>query len=171
MHKMLRNATALTLALTSLLFLPGCGLIFGGSTQSVSLNSTPDNSHIAFKDSGRSVVTPTEVSLERKHQYVLTFEKDGYKPKQEQITHHVRGGIVVLDILTGLVGIVIDAATGGWYGLSPNRLDVTMEKTDTAMAGPSEIHVHLGLQQDKNKAATLNVQSDVPVHVIIQQKR
>lgn len=171
MSTLLRKGTALTLTLTSLLFLPGCGLIFGGSSQSISLNSTPDHANVAFKRSGRTVVTPTEVSLARKNEYVLTFEKDGYKPHQEEITHHLRAGILVLDILVGLVGVIVDAATGDWYSLKPERFDVTLEKTDTAMAGPSEIHIQVGLEPDKKDSETLRLQSNAPVRVIIQKKR
>lgn len=171
MTRHVRKATAFVLTLSTLLVLPGCGVIFGGAHQSISLESTPDHSSVEFKKSGRTVVTPSEVSLERKGNYVLTFQKDGYRPHQAEITRHLRAGILVLDIVVGLVGVIVDAATGAWYTLKPERLDITLEKVDAAASGPREIHVRVGIDEGEDQAPTLRLDSDAPVTVLIREKR
>ncbi|HKJ03493.1 MAG TPA: hypothetical protein VJ997_13590 [Longimicrobiales bacterium] len=171
MATLVRKSTALTLALTSLLFLPGCGVIFGGSSETIALGSSPDHANVAFKRSGRTMVTPTEVSLERKGEYVLTFSREGYEPRQAEISRHLRGGILALDILfTGLIGVVVDAATGGWYSLKPERVDVALTKADTAAVGPETLHVRMEPVSVTKDTETVEIRSDLPVGVSIRRK-
>ena len=39
----------------------------------------------------------------------------------------MQAGILVLDILAGLVGVIVDAMTGGWYKLRPESLTGGLE--------------------------------------------
>jgi hypothetical protein len=170
MWSAVKKGTALVLIPTSLLFLPGCGVIFGGSNQNVSLDSSPNHSTVEFKQSGRSLVTPSEVSLPRKGNYVITFSREGYESHQVEISRHLRAGILVLDILVGLVGVIVDAATGAWYRLEPKRVDVTLVKTDAALEGPAQIHVEVGLQETGADGRVLRLDSSAPVQVRIERK-
>ena len=72
----------------------------------------------------------------------------------------MRGGILALDILyTGLLGVVVDAATGGWWDLSPNDVTLVLERKDASLDGPEEVRVELGLEE-KGGAATMNLSAD-----------
>jgi hypothetical protein len=53
---------------------------------------------------------------------------DGYKSKTYNVTNHVGAGWIVLDVLCGLVGVIIDAATGSWYELDQKNINVILEK-------------------------------------------
>ena len=98
----------------------GCGTMFGGTREIITATSAPDVARITTSPESGSFTTPASMSLERKHSYTLTFTKDGYEPATFQINKKLRGGIVVLDVLfTGLLGVIIDATTGGWYTLQP----------------------------------------------------
>jgi len=77
------------------------------------------------------------------------------------VTHHVRAGIVVLDILVGLVPVIIDAATGAWNSLSPNMVNVTLTKT-AMIDGPPTIRVGLALQPGKDGAGVMIITSSAP---------
>ena len=75
-------------------------------------------------------------------------------------------GTVIADVLlTGLVGVVVDAATGSWYGLVPENVNVTL--TRMSGTGPEKINVHVGRASDSGK---LEVTSDGPA-VEVQVKR
>ncbi len=119
---MKRLIAAALVPITSLaLLLPvlsGCGLIFGGSRQTIQANSSPSGATIKTAPLTATLTTPASVSLERKKDYTLTFSKDGYTSADVQVSHHVRGGIIVLDILLGLVPVIVDAATENTNQLS-----------------------------------------------------
>jgi len=134
------------LAVLLLPALPGCGLIFGGTHQIISVQSSPEAVKVTTTPATGEFTTPTNLNLERKNDYSLTFEKAGYTPAHFQITHHMRGGILALDIIfTGLLGIIPDAATGAWNGLTPQTVNVTLTKT-AMIDGPDQIHIgiHVG---------------------------
>jgi hypothetical protein len=95
-------------------------------------------------------MTPTALQLERKSNYTLTFSAPGYLPQKVELRRSIRGGIVVLDVLLGVVPVVVDAATGAWYRLSPDALDVCLLKVDASVAGPDRIDVSFALQPGRD---------------------
>jgi len=125
----------------------GCGLIFGGTRQPVGITSVPDEAKVTTTE-GVVYTTPTSFQLERKDNYVLIVEKEGYQSATVQINRQIMGGIVVLDVLCGLVGVVIDAATGAWYKLVPKTASVTLTKAADVVEGPDTIEVTLRIDQD-----------------------
>ncbi len=149
--------------------LSGCGVIFGGTREVVLATSAPDAARITTSPSAGNFTTPASMSLERKHNYTLTFTKDGYEPATFQINHSIRGGILALDILfTGLLGVVIDAATGGWFKLEPKNAIVALTRADGFTNGPEtiEISVSIGSSEDgKNKMSIDATRPGVLVHV------
>jgi hypothetical protein len=71
--------------------------------------------------------TPLTLKLESKKTYQIQFTKDGYESTTYTITNHVGGGWVVLDVfLTGLIGVVVDAATGAWYELDQDAINTVL---------------------------------------------
>lgn len=166
-----KSLVGLTFCALAIFSLPGCGLIFGGTSETISIVSSPDEAEVEVTRSGGASgftrTTPTDIELERKHDYIVTFEKEGYETRTAEIDHGVRAGIVVLDILGGVVPLIVDAATGAWHGLSPDRLDVTLQRTEMSLSEPSEVHVRMDLKED---GSTYGVKSDEPVKVKIQKK-
>ena len=82
--------------------------------------------------------TPTSLSLERKNNYVLEFSAPGYTTQRVDVQKSLRGGIVVLDILGGVLPVIVDAITGGWYKLSPEQVNAMLTKVDADGAGRSD---------------------------------
>lgn len=150
---------------------PGCGLVFGGTSETISIASSPSEARVEVTQSGGATgyqrTTPTDIELERKHDYIVTFTKEGYESRTAEIDHGVRAGIVVLDILFGVVPVIVDAATGAWHGLSPDHIDVTLERTEMSLSQPSEIRVQMELQED---GSGYTVTSEEPVRVQIRKK-
>jgi len=149
----MRYLRPLSLVCVSLLppLLGACGLIFGGTHQTISVQSSPEATKVTTTPPTGEFTTPTNLVLERKNDYSLTFQKEGYSPAHFQITHHMRGGILVLDILfTGLLGIIPDAATGAWNGLSPQTATVTLTKV-AMVDGPDRIQVGIRVGHEGNR--------------------
>lgn len=145
-------------------FLPvlsGCGLIFGGTRQTIQATSSPPAVTIVTSPPTATLTTPASVSLERKKDYTLTFSKTGYTSADAQIAHHVRAGIIVLDILFGLVPVIVDAATGAWNSLSPSLVNVTLTKT-AMIDGPPTIRVGIRVQPGKDGAKLVTIESSAP---------
>lgn len=172
---MTRSKALSLIAFLAFLFftIPGCGVIFGGTSETISIASSPDGADVEVAQSGGESgfqrTTPTEIDLKRKHDYVVTFQKEGYETRTAEIKHSLRAGVLIGDILLGVVPIIVDAATGAWHGLSPDRIDVTLQQSEAAMvdSGPDEIHV----QMSKNgNGSSYEVEADEPVHVNIQKK-
>lgn len=107
--------------------LPGCGLLFSGSQSSIPVESNPSSAEV-WLDGVLVGRTPTEVQVDSGEHHVLTFRRDGYPDQTVRLESKLNGGYVLLDILfTGLVGVVVDAATGGWYVNGPDSVHVDLQ--------------------------------------------
>lgn len=128
--------------------LTGCGAIFNGTTQTIRAQSSPQGATITTSPETGTFTTPASLELERSNSYVLTFSQEGYSEETFQIRRTMNGGILVLDILAGLIGVIVDAATGAWYNLSPEDVSVTLEQQNASVAGPEQIYVTVTDQGD-----------------------
>ena len=86
------------------------------------------------------------------------------------MTSRRSGRTVIADVLlTGLVGVIVDAATGSWYGLVPESANVTLTRSTTGGTGPQEIHIQL---REANGKGRVELKSDAPgVSVHVEVKR
>jgi len=117
---------ALVALIVSLHFV-GCATLFKGTTQEVHFNSNPQKARV-FVNGADMGETPIALKLETKKTYTIEFRADGYRSKSYTVSNHVGAGWVILDVLSGLVGVIIDAATGAWYSLDQNNVDAVLEK-------------------------------------------
>ncbi len=151
--KSLMGSRAVSLVLIGLLLpsLAGCGTIFGGTREIITAQSSPGAAAVATVPITVTYTTPASMSLERKHSYVLTFSAEGYGSAEFQIRHEMRVGILVADVLlTGLIGVVVDAITGGWYKLEPKTAIVTLERA-AANEGPDQDTIEVAITIQENK--------------------
>lgn len=130
--------------------LTGCGLTFGGTRQVVHATASPVRATVVTGGEGVEFMTPAALSLERRNNYTLTFSAPGYASQRVELRRSIRGGIVVLDVVLGLVPVVVDAATGAWYRLSPEAVDVCLLKVDADAAGPDRIAVQVALRSGRD---------------------
>lgn len=147
----------------------GCGTIFGGTRQTIQVSSNPPGASVTAGQSGMTQTTPTSFNLLRKDNYALVFEKEGYESRKYEVKRGIRAGILVLDILLGLVPVIVDAATGAWYKLSPETVEVTLTKKGGASLDlPDTIRVSLAMAEGMGEEYSLRVTSSVPgvrVHI------
>jgi hypothetical protein len=110
--------------------LAGCAAILGGgSTTSVKFDSDPPGAKV-YDDGSMIGVTPTQATVSKKKDHTFEFRKEGYSSMTRVVSSSAGAGWIVCDIfLTGLVGVVIDAATGSWNGLDNDFVKVALEAT------------------------------------------
>jgi hypothetical protein len=109
------------------LYFASCATLFKGTTQEVHFNSNPQKAHVIVNGADMGE-TPVALKLETKKTYNIEFRAEGYEPKTYTISNHVGAGWIILDVFAGLVGVIIDAATGAWYSLDQSNVDAVLEK-------------------------------------------
>jgi hypothetical protein len=67
-------------------------------------------------------VTPTIAKLSRKDNHIIRMELAGYQPFEATITRSVSGWVVGNLVFGGLIGLAVDAISGGLYKLSPEQV-------------------------------------------------
>ncbi len=157
--RLLRAALVLAIACQ----IGACAAIFQGTHENIPVQSAPSGASVATNPATGTFTTPTTLDLQRKETYVLTFTAAGYSPASFTISSHLQAGYVVADVLlTGLIGVVVDAATGAWYSLHPESATVSLTRT-TGMLGPDTIRIEIGDAHNGH----VDVNSPVPVHVTV----
>ncbi len=66
------------------------------------------------------------VELDPKNAKSITLRMEGCEDITVPLTRSTGAGWVILDILTGVVPIVIDAVTGKWTSLNPKDINAQM---------------------------------------------
>jgi hypothetical protein len=145
-------------------YLSGCGVILNGTRQDVMANATPESAKVTTTPSTGEYQTPISLKLERKKSYSIRFDRAGYSPATVEIQNKLQAGILILDIVFGLVPVVVDAATGAWYKLTPNTALVAMTRLAEG-AGPETIWIALARDTQSGEVSVTSSATGVRVHV------
>jgi hypothetical protein len=74
----------------------------------------------------------------RRSEFDATITKAGYKVAKVHVTHKISngGGVGMAGnvVLGGIIGAGVDVASGAMYDLTPNPVDLTLEKEDPTAA-------------------------------------
>jgi uncharacterized protein YceK len=163
------NITHIRGRLRRLLFLPiasltyglvvvGCGTIMHSTTQGIGFASTPTGAAITVNNQTYGT-TPTVVKLSRKDTHIVKIELPGYQPFETTITRSLSGWVWGNIVFGGLVGLAVDAISGGLYKLSPEQVHATLSKEDIGLLHKQDaIYLAITLHPDPSweKVATLN---------------
>ena len=124
---MLKTKSVFVMAL--LLFgIAGCAAIIHGTKQEVAVSSTPSGADVIVMGA-HMATTPAVIKLDRKDSnIVLRFEKEGYEPVEIALRRSVDGWIAGNILFGGLIGLVIDFASGAAYKLSPPEIQAVMQE-------------------------------------------
>ena len=112
--------------LVSTILLNSCATLFNGSTETVSFSSDPSGAKV-YANGSLLGETPIQSKLKSKNSYTIEFKKDGYKTNIFLLGSYVGGVWIVLDIFN-VVSLIIDAATGSWYELEQNQVNVVLKR-------------------------------------------
>lgn len=108
----MKTVTAIALA-----FLAGCGTLFNEDNTEVTITA-PDDVKIMV-DGAPAPAGKTLLSNKRSH-VITAINADGTTRGSCTIDTTVRAHYVIGDIFLGLVPVIVDAVTGGWYDLDKN---------------------------------------------------
>jgi hypothetical protein len=115
------------LSISVLLALTACGVLSHGTSQELSCVTAPEGALVRSAN-GATCSTPCTVSLKRKHDDVLTIEKEGYEtvalPVRSAISRASVGSILLPG---GLIYWGVDLVSGGGYHLVPERVAITLK--------------------------------------------
>jgi hypothetical protein len=118
------------LAAASLL-LAGCASIMHGTSQDIGLSSNPTNAKVTV-DGQPHGNTPVVVKLARKDNHIVRMELDGYQPFEATLTRGTSGWVWGNIVFGGVIGLAVDAMTGGLYKINENQVAGTMLPVNAA---------------------------------------
>ena len=121
---------ALTLACSA------CASIMHGTSQDVGISSTPTGASVSI-DNAEKGQTPFVAKLSRKSNHIVHIAADGYQPADLTLTNSVSGWVWGNLLFGGVIGLAVDAITGGLYKLSPTQLNAELAK-QTASVAPTK---------------------------------
>ena len=142
-----------------ILGLSSCATIILGSKQSVGISSTPSSAKIFINDEEVGI-TPQTVQIKKNQaqSFKVRIELEGYEPYETVLTRKTSGWIAGNILLGGLIGLVVDFATGGAYLLTPEQIEAQLgqstsmiHKTDDSI----QFFVTLQSQDDWKKIGQL----------------
>lgn len=127
----------------------GCASIVHGSRQDIRVASSPSGAVVRVNLNNTATTTPGVINLSRKEiGYVLTFEKEGYKPVEVSLRRTIGGWLFGNIIFGGLIGIIIDFASGSAYKLTPAEVEIALGEKSAALksAGKNSLLVFVDLE-------------------------
>jgi hypothetical protein len=128
----MRQTVATLVILSLLLVTVGCGSIINGTTQQVGISSNPSSARVSVNGELRGS-TPVVLDLRRKNTHFLKLELDGYEPYETTLTRSTSGWLWGNIVVGGLIGLVIDASTGGMYKLTPQQVSAELRQRSAAV--------------------------------------
>lgn len=115
----------------SAVMLTGCATIMHGTKQTVGINSNPSNAWV-WVDGNYLGNTPIVVEMTRKDNHRVYIELPGYQPYEAIFTKQMSGWVFGNLAFGGVIGLGVDALTGGIYVLTPEIIQAEMRSTNVA---------------------------------------
>lgn len=107
----------------------GCATIINGTSQKLQVTSDPPGA-VVLVDEKNTFITPVKLRLERRHDHVLVFSKEGYENQTIKLMHVISEVVVGNTLLGGPIGWAFDIFAGTQYKLVPNPVHVDLIKKE-----------------------------------------
>jgi hypothetical protein len=134
--------------LLALVSTSACASIMHGTTQDVGISSSPTNARVIVDNQPRGS-TPMVAKLSRGDNHIVRLELDGYAPFEATLTKKVSGWVWGNIVFGGLIGLAVDAVSGGLYNLTPEQLSGQLARQGaSAQLQPDGIYVVMVRQAD-----------------------
>jgi hypothetical protein len=127
--------------------LTNCATIIHGTRQDISFTSSPSGAGVIINDQNKGA-TPIIVNLERKNNYTVKIQLAGYLPYETNIVKKVDGWIAGNIIFGVIMGLVVDAATGGMYKLTPEQISAELKNTTVLLQKGDQIYIIVVMSAD-----------------------
>ena len=142
------------LVAASVAILTGCATIMHGTSQDIGLQSSPTNAKVLV-DGLPMGNTPVVAKLSRKDNHIVKMNLDGYQPFEATLTRGTSGWVWGNIVFGGLIGLAVDAMSGGLYNLTPNQISgqlsggvIPQGKPPTAMVTKDGIFITVVMHAD-----------------------
>ena len=113
------------LVVSLLFFQTGCASIVSGKSQDVSIRSNPPGA--AVEIDGMSMgKTPFTTELRRKKRHQIKVIKEGYLEESRVTKKGFNWWFAGNVLIGGIIGIIIDFATGAVYNVDPDEINVSL---------------------------------------------
>lgn len=122
--------------------LGGCASVTRGTTENISISSTPSGVEaiVSGMEVPTTCTTPCSVVVKRSADISITFQKEGYEPQIVPPAGDIQtggaAGFAGNLLLGGVIGMGVDAATGAATDHKPNPVIVTMQPSVPPRARP-----------------------------------
>lgn len=147
MIKVVAQVVALCLASVSMV---SCATIMHQTKQDVGIASTPTGASVMI-DNKPYGKTPLVAELKRKENHFVKVELPGYETFELAITHKVSGWIWGNIAFGGLIGLAIDAISGGMYKLTPDQVVAQLQKQGSAaLLREDALYIAVVLEPESN---------------------
>ena len=93
--------------------LSGCASVLGSHQKDFDFNSNPAGASVVVNGSPAGT-TPLRMKLSNHKEHVIVFRKDGYNDATCTLVKGTGAGWVIFEVITGLVPVIVDAATNNW---------------------------------------------------------
>lgn len=120
----------------------GCGTVVRGTKQGVKFISEPPGAAVTVvretqEKTRWNCVSPCELQLSRKRDFMVTFQLDGYKPATARLASRLgaKGGATAIPgnfVAGGGIGFIVDAGTGANMQLKPDPMRAKLAPLDGA---------------------------------------
>lgn len=139
-------------ALAAAVVVTGCATIMHGTSQDVGISSSPTGASVTV-DNKQSGQTPYVAKLSRKNAHIVRLSAPGYAPADLTLTRKTSGWVWGNIVFGGLIGLAVDAISGGLYNLTPEQLSATLAKESASIA-PTKDGVYVLLVREVDPAWT-----------------
>ena len=106
-----------------------CGTIIHGTRQDVGVSSTPTGAQVVV-DNMPLGQTPVVAKLTRKDNHVIRITMPGYQTFETNVIRSVSGWVWGNIVFGGLIGLAVDAISGGLYKLRPEQVTGALATAD-----------------------------------------
>jgi len=121
----MKKIISLVTAIAFLFLVGGCCTIISGRNQSLPVVTNPSGARVIVN--GVQQQSPCTLVLDRKQPlYQIRIEKEGYEPTEIVLRKGVNGWIWGNLLLGGIIGLIIDIATGSVNKFTPTELEVNL---------------------------------------------
>lgn len=133
---MIMNKTTL-FGVSLLTLLSSCATIMHGTRQSIGISSYPSNASI-WVDRNFVGTTPMIVEMSRKDNHIVQIELEGFLPYEATFTRQMSGWVFGNIIFGGVIGLAVDAISGGIYRLTPEEVQAELCSNHHAYTSKSD---------------------------------
>lgn len=140
----------------------GCASIMHGTSQKIGISSSPTGAKVSVNNITLGT-TPVFAELKRGQEHIVTIEMEGFEKSQLTVTKSVSGWVWGNIVFGGLIGLAVDAISGGLYNLSPEQLNAELKKNGGSVSSSGKgIFVVAVLRPDPAWQKIGNLSSDQP---------